>query len=248
VLAVAFAADGKTLAGAGTDRSITLWDPGTGRVVGRLAGHAGSVRSLAFTPDGRALVSGGLDKTVRVWDVATGRPRDISNLAWQVYAVAVSPDGARLAHGGASSKVTLEKLLPGAAEQGKVLEHEGSRSVNALAFSPDGKLLATASADPADGDQQSGTVRLWEVSSGRLVRSFRQKDGAVSSVAFAPDGKTLAAGSAADGTVRFWDLATGQAHELVTGKAPNVRAGFSPDGQVLATWGADRTVRIWARP
>jgi WD40 repeat protein len=111
----------------------------------------------------------------------------------------------------------------------------GHATVFALAFSPDGKTLASGSAD--------STVRLWDVATRRQIgRSLTAHAGTVFALAFSPDGKTLASGSR-DNTVQFWDTAT---HRQIGSLAtPANSIAFSPDSKTLATHGSDETVRVW---
>ena len=144
--------DGQTLASAGSDNRIGIWDVGTGRILQTLIGHKDSVTSVAFSPDGETLASGSLDATVRIWDVGRGEIRHTlrGHSDW-VLSVAFSPNAKTLASGGRT--IHLWDVKAG--------EHRHALTaydtITSLSFSPDGQTLA--------GGGFQGTMQLWDASS-----------------------------------------------------------------------------------
>lgn len=235
VWSVAVSPDGRTLVSGQTDGTMQWWDLAAVRPLGppRRLGQ-GVIWALAFSPDGRRLASIGEDKTVRLWDAARREPVG-APLPAEGRNVVFSPDGRTLAFGGADGSLVLWDL-EAAQPRGDPLRG-GS---NGLAFSPDGRTVA------ADGGL--GQITLWDVASGSgtaLGELPREDRDQVNALAFSPDGRWLV--SAAGARLAVWSVerrrsvtAPLDAHEgTVWGLA------FRPDGEVLASVGQDRQIRLW---
>ncbi len=233
---VAFSQDGKTLATAGLDGTVKLWDAASGKPLSSLKGHAGRVFSVTFAPDGNTLASASEDRTVKIWDVAAGTERaTLQGHTAAVECVDFAPDGKILASGGWRDGSVILWEVAKSQEQATLKGHVGS--VLFVAFSPDGKTLATGGEDR--------TIKLWDPATRKERAALRGHTGAVRSAAFTPDGTRLATGGA-DGTIKLWDVKTGRMLANVPAHSRMVwTVAVSPDGNTLASGGRDTTVKLW---
>jgi RNA polymerase sigma factor (sigma-70 family) len=203
--------------------------------------------SVLFTPDGQRLISADGGRGPRVWEVSTGRPLGQLALPGNQRAgpIALSSDGRTLAVGGSDGAIHLLDLGTGKAVQ-RLVGH--AEQASALAFTPDGKLLASGrDFDFPRRHGQENPIQLWDVTTGKEVRLLVGPKDTVLSLAFSPDGKTLAAGAERyDATLRLWDVTTGEERFALKGHGGELRSvAFSPDGQTVATGSMDKTIRLW---
>jgi WD40 repeat protein len=241
IFCVAFSPDGTRLASGGDEGEIVLWDTAAWKPLRRLAadpngrtGHREDVWGVAFSPDGRRLASAGHDETVRIWDVETGRQiRVLRGHSFHVWGVAFSPDGKWVASAGGTSDANGEfaagdvKLWDAATGAALLTMLVPGSRVYSVAFSPDGKTLASGWEDH--------TVKVWSTAGGQELFTLRGHIGEVNVVAWNKAGNLLASGSD-DRTVRLWDVATRREVRAFPGCHG---VAFSADGQRLATGGAE---------
>jgi WD40 repeat protein len=240
IYTVGFSPDGRCVLTGSFDKTLKLWDATTGKEVitlGGPQGHQQLVLSAAFSPDGRSIASGGSDNTAKLWEnPVLDRLRPITRFG-KAFVFPVS----------FGNNVLLVK--PGTAAPMKNLAH--ANLVDAVAFDPAGKQLATGSHD--------GTVRIWDVSKGQQLREIKAHTTPAMSpvycVAWTPDGKHVLSGSL-DRMMKLWDAKSGtMVREFKPYKEKDFEKGhrdgvfsvaISPDGKRIASGSSDRSIKLWS--
>jgi WD40 repeat protein/serine/threonine protein kinase len=236
---LAFSPDGRRLLVFYRDGTLQSWDPAANdrQVLLRIS-YIDLLMGDLLSPDQRFLV-GIKDLTVQLWDVATGRKR--ADLPGRLVnglscASAFSTRGRRFAYSTEDHAIHVWDLDAGAEVQ--VLRGHASY-IRALAFSPDGKRLASGSMYPEN------SARLWDVTTGKEINVLHGHQNEVVSVGFSPDGTRLASASL-DQTTRLWDGVTGREIATLQGHRGQVQqVAFRPDGRHLVSSSFDGTLRLW---
>jgi hypothetical protein len=233
--ALVFSRNGKSLASAGQDAILRIWEVATGKEDRQFGIYETAVQALAWSPDAKLLVSGGHDGSLSFWDVASGNDlRQVQGHPGGVLTLAFTPDGATLLSAGADNVVRLWDPNSGEA-LGEMAGNFGTFEV--VAFAPDNTTIVLGSWE--------STLRLCDLASGAEVRQFRGPRVGVKSLASSPDGRTLATGSI-DGSVGIWELITGKERRQFPKHLDGAFAvTFSVDGRLLASSGADTTILVW---
>ncbi|WP_447979612.1 WD40 repeat domain-containing protein [Candidatus Nitrospira bockiana] len=268
VWSVAIAPDQQTLASAGVDRLVRIWDVETGRLLRSLRGHTQDIRVVLFTPDGQTLITGSDDRTIRIWNPKTGEPTKLlfTRYDHNVCSLSLSPDGLMLARGAHNKDIKIWEVTTGTELMtllGKdQYDHHWSVCV---AFSPDGIHLASGN--------DIGKLKIWEVlPSGeeKLLHNghwreteddetteargfFVEDDGGfqkpmdywIGALAYTPDGRILITGSR-DATIKLFEMPHLAEIRTLKGHSGWVRSlAVSPDGKVLVSASDDQTVKFW---
>jgi WD40 repeat protein len=237
IFSLAFSPDGQIISSGHGDGKIRSWEVQSEKYLNSIANHTFPVVSIIYSPNGKIIASGGLDKKVKLWETATGK--ELLTFSDKVktddfYNIAFSPDGQTLAI--ANGKELSLKAVSDGQSLGNFSGH--SANISSIAFSIDGKFLATGSADK--------TVKIWQVSTGKVLHTFQGHTKRVNSISYGPNGEHLASGSA-DGSIKIWEIKTGKLIRTFDGHTGSVTSiAYSPQGDTLVSGSWDGTIKIWS--
>ncbi|MEG4022539.1 AAA-like domain-containing protein [Microcoleus sp. S13C4] len=241
-----FSPSGEIIVSASDDKTVKIWQK-KGKLIHDLKGHSGQITSVFLSPDGKIIVSASADGTVKLWKI---NGEELSSFKVQrgwITSASFSPDGQIIAAAGTDGTVKLwsltkvvEKLQKQQSIQAstdiqllRTLQIESDK-IMSVTFSPDGAMLATASA--------GGTARIWS-KDGKPLSMLKHTSG-LTNISFSPDSQMLLSAST-DKMLRLWNIDGTLLKTLKGNKDAVWSASFSPDGKAIASASADGTVMLW---
>jgi WD40 repeat protein len=237
---------GEIIVSASDDHTVKIWQT-NGKLIHDLKGHSGQITSVSLSPDGKIIASASADGTVKLWNI---NGKELSSFkverGW-ITSASFSPDGQRIAAAGTDGTVKLWSLRKVGEKLQKQQSIEASTDIKLLrslqiesdkimsvTFSPDGAMLAAASA--------GGTARIWSKDGTPL--SILKHTSGLTNISFSPDSQMLLSAST-DKMVRLWNIDGTLLQTLKGNKDAVWSASFSPDGKAIASASADGTVMLW---
>lgn len=247
-----FSQDNKTVLTASGDMTSKLWDAVTGQLLFNLKGHSLMVHSAQFSPDGKKIVTASEDNSAMTWDAATGKLLTVSaGHTSAAHNVLFSPDSKKII---SAVYPEYEKPAPSLVwdvTTGKLLSPvKGDTAIsNIILYSPDGnKVVTTTRRSVNISDLEENTiedVKIWDVSSGKLISMLKDAEFFGGIIKFSPDQKKLITVSG-DNWLKLWDVNTGKPLAVCKGHMMSIlSAEFTPDGKRIMTASNDISVKIW---
>jgi WD40 repeat protein len=245
-----FSSDGKQLVSWGEDSALQVWNTRVKKLEASWNAGKGRIHDVAFSRDGKSVISEIEQWTICRWDARTGKKQFRWNeWRYQISCMSISADGRTAALGryGSPLSVRLIDLV----KETDIIRHHGHRAeITGLAFSPDGKQIASCA-----WAYEDIIARIWETTTGRLTHELEGHTAGVSDVVYSPNGALLASSGILDETIRLWDPTTAKTLTVLDcpgGLRP--RLAFSPDSRLLVSALPDDLrldsprIRIWSMP
>ena len=236
-----FSPDGDIVASTSEDNTAVLWNWRERKALHVLKGHTKEVVHAAFSLDGKILATCGRDSKAILWDVGSGIQRTVvDDHTGSVNAALYSPDGTTLITASSDRSVKIREI------DGRIrYSLEGhQQEVMALAISTDGKTLISAGGIWSTPGQ-NGEVKAWDLETHTLRWSSSGEFGVILGVALSPDGTQLA-GACLDGTVRLWNVLTGETVSILQANNQRVLCvDYEPVSQRLISSGRDGLMYAW---
>ncbi|GMR18215.1 MAG: hypothetical protein BMS9Abin33_0621 [Gammaproteobacteria bacterium] len=234
VQSLAFMQNGAILASASADGIIKLWKTETGELIKTLHSQQNRAGNISASPDGSLLATISTNNTISVWDAATNT--EVAKLVGHsdnVNQIIISPDQTRLASISDDKTVIVWSID----QKSIVYQFRFSAKLTAVAFSPNGKWLAT-------GDE-TGEIKYWALSNGTELAKFRANDKKITSLVYSPNGKWLASGGV-DNFLKLWSVGITDDDRTMRNAPDSVRhMVFSPDNNWLVVIDPGQNIAMW---